>query len=89
MQAIRTRYHGPSNVRGSRISAKCEARTIYVSYDHALNSEENHRSAARELVRVMDWGKRPNTKYSHMVGGGFAHDMYWVFQDSISTGNAQ
>ena len=36
MQAIRTRYIGPTNTRDSRIQAKCEAKTIYVSYDHAL-----------------------------------------------------
>jgi hypothetical protein len=88
MQAIRTRYHGPTNIRGSRISAKCEARTIYVSYDHALNIEENHRAACRELVRVMGWGKREGTKYSDMVGGCFDGDWYWVFQNDISTGDA-
>ena len=78
MQAIRTRYHGPTNIKGSRISAKCEARTIYVGYDHALNIEENHRAACRELKRVMQWG-------GDMVGGNFDGDWYWVFDHDIST----
>ena len=83
MQAIRTRYFGPSNVRGSRIQAKCEARTIYVSYDHALNLGENHLAACRALRLAMDWDKGPP-----MVGGFFGNDGYWVFENDTSTGDA-
>ena len=81
MQAIRTRYFGPTNVRGSRIQAKCEAKTIYLSYDHALNLDENHQAACQKLLSIMDWG-------SPMVGGTFANDMYWVFQNDMNTGEA-
>lgn len=28
MQAIETRYHGPTNTRGARVSARCEAGRI-------------------------------------------------------------
>lgn len=73
MQAIRTKYYGPSNVRGSRIQASCEGKTIYVPYNHALNSDANHRAACEELLRVMEW------VFSDMVGGTHGDAMYWVF----------
>ena len=79
MQAIRTRYFGPTDTKGSRISAKNRSRTIYISYDHALDVIDNHRAAARELKRLMQWG-------GDMVGGIFYGDWYWVFDDDISTG---
>ena len=75
MKAIRTRYIGASNVKGSRIQAKCEARTIYLSYDHALNGDENHAVAARALRDKMEWK-------GAMIGGTYGRDMYWIFTDS-------
>jgi hypothetical protein len=76
MQAIRTRYFGPSNVKGSRIQAKCEARTIYVGYDHALNLDENHKAACKALLTAMGWITKD---YPAVYGGTFDNDMYWVF----------
>jgi len=55
MQAIITKYIGPTNTRGSRIQAKCEAKTIYVGYDHSLNAEGNHVAAAKELAEKLGW----------------------------------
>jgi len=55
MQAIVTKYHGPTDARGSRISARCVGGRIFVSYDHALDSEENHEAAARALARKLEW----------------------------------
>lgn len=51
------RYHGPTNSRGSRISVGRAAGPgrIYVSWDHALNVEENYVAAVREYVERMDW----------------------------------
>lgn len=72
MQAIRTRYHGPTNVKGSRISATCERGRIYVGYDHALNLFENHATAAALLVEQMGWGE------NDYIGGCFDHDYYWA-----------
>ena len=76
MQAIRTRYIGPTNSRGSRIQAKCEAKTIYVSYDHALNIDENHDAARQALVEAMGWD---SSFYAPMVSGVFDGDHYHVF----------
>lgn len=76
MQAIRTRYIGPTNSRGSRIQAKCEAKTIYVRYDHALNIEENHEAACKALVQSMGW---TSPYYTAMCSGVFDGDHYHVF----------
>ena len=54
MQAIITKFHGPTNCKGSRYSAKCQALTIFVSADHALDAEANHKAACDELCRRMD-----------------------------------
>ena len=55
-QIIRTKYHGPSNVRGSRISATTASgiRKTF-GYDDALSSERNHAEAARKLVESLSW----------------------------------
>jgi hypothetical protein len=80
MQAIRTKYCGPTNTRGSRIQASCEAKTIYVPYDHALNRDGNHRAACEELMRVMAEVEIAELwAYSDMVGGWHGDAMYWVF----------
>ena len=55
MQAIITKYIGPTNTRGSRCKASAEAGSITVEWDDALNSEENHAAAARALVAKLGW----------------------------------
>lgn len=53
---IRTRYHGPTNARGSRISATTiSGQRVYVPYDHALSTEENHDTAARKAAALIAW----------------------------------
>lgn len=58
MQAIQTRYHGPGNVRGSRVSARCDAGRVMIEWDDRLNIEENHAAAARALCGKMGWKDR-------------------------------
>lgn len=50
MQAILTKYHSPTNFKGSRYSAECERGKIFVHADDALNPEDNHKSACDALV---------------------------------------
>lgn len=53
---IRTRYHGPTNTRGSRISATTvTGKRVYVPYDRALSSEDNHIAAARKAADLIAW----------------------------------
>jgi hypothetical protein len=54
--AIITKYHGPGNVRGSRISATASmGQKVTISYDHSLDAEQNHDAAAIALCRKMGW----------------------------------
>lgn len=76
MQAIQTKYHGPSNVRGSRIIARASAGSVIVGYDHRLDIEENHKAAAHALAVKLDWlsdaygslvcGSLPDGSYAHV-----------------------
>ncbi len=78
MKAIETKYHGPSNIRGSRISASDQdGNRVILSYDSSLNSSENHRAAALALIRKMAWDK--TSGYEGIVGGALAHSYVWVF----------
>jgi hypothetical protein len=79
MQAIRTRYFGVTDVKGSRIQAKAEACSIYVSYDHALDLDENHRAACWALCEKLGW---ITYRHAPMYGGVFDHDYYWVIANS-------
>jgi hypothetical protein len=54
-QAIETRYLGPTDFRGSRVKATCEAASVTLSWDDALDSVGNHDAAARALIRKMRW----------------------------------
>lgn len=76
MQAIQTRYFGPSNVRGSRIKATCAAGSITVGYDHALNSEKNHEAAAIALIAKLGWQDVLDEMHGGQLKTG---DYVWVF----------
>jgi hypothetical protein len=56
-QAIITKYHGPTNVKGARVTARAWIGSATVSYDHALCQYENHARAARALV-ARHWAHR-------------------------------
>lgn len=57
MQAIITKYLGPTNYRGSRIKAMASSRGPYVvlPWDSALSQVDNHDFAAQELAAQLDW----------------------------------
>lgn len=54
-QAIVTKYHGPTDRRGSRVSATADAGRIFVSWDDSLGIEKNHDNAARLLAEKFKW----------------------------------
>ncbi len=56
MQVIITKYHGPGNSTGARISATSSngART-YTPYDYSLDTINCHIIAAKNLVERLDW----------------------------------
>lgn len=54
MQTITTKYAGPTNTKGSRVLVKSWLKSKAVSWNHALNTEENHKAAAQTLINVLN-----------------------------------
>ena len=50
MQTITTAYKCPTNTKGSRIMVKSWLKNKSISWDHSLNTEDNHKAAAQALV---------------------------------------
>lgn len=74
-QSIVTKYHGPTNTKGSRLAARCAAKRIVVAYDYELNAGENHAAAAAALAAAMGWSGK-------LIGGQCADSsMCFVFVD--------
>jgi hypothetical protein len=71
MQAIRTRYHGATNTRGSRITAACEAGSLTLPRDYSLNIDQDYARVAQALAQRMGWA-------GVYHGGSFGGDYYWV-----------
>lgn len=57
-QAITTSYRGPTDSRGSRVIARCEAKRISVPWDYALDPSANHAAAALQLMEQLGWSER-------------------------------
>ena len=55
MQAIQTKYIGPTNVRGSRVKAAAQAGSVILDWNDALNRDDNHRCAAKALATKLGW----------------------------------
>lgn len=54
---IETRYHGPTNYKGARVSAKRAdgyGRRVTVPYAHEKSAGENHETVARILLADFD-----------------------------------
>ena len=54
-QAIETKYLGPTNHRGARIVAKCDAGRKVVPWEYELDVPENHALAACALAKSLGW----------------------------------
>jgi len=63
MEAILTKYLGPTNHKGSRIKASCFCGSITIPYDCGRDTYANHLEAAKALV-TRYWA----TEYT-LVGG--------------------
>jgi hypothetical protein len=75
MKAISTRYLGPTNYRGARITAfDSDRNRITVSYPHGLSGEAVHRVAAEALRDKMGWTGR-------LIGGATRDGYVFVFAD--------
>ena len=57
-ESITTKYHGPSNVKGARVSATSSSGSgmrVYLAWDHAADTNTNHKLAAARLAEKMNW----------------------------------
>lgn len=54
--AITTKFLAPTNTKGSRIKADCCKKEITLSWDHALNSHDNHKAAVDVLIDMLNDG---------------------------------
>jgi hypothetical protein len=82
MQAIITKYFGPTNSRGSRIKATCAAGSVTISYPYELSGQACHRAAADALVQMMGWN---DAHYGGLLGGQLpSGDYAFVFNNDAS-----
>lgn len=72
-RVITTKFFGPTNSKGSRVQVKTCMKTHYVSWDHALNSEENHSVAVAEVLMYMNRERDGDYAWS-IIGGGMMPD---------------
>jgi hypothetical protein len=54
-QAIEARFLALTDRLGSRLVARCLARSMTVGWDHAIGVEGNHRAAAQALIEKLGW----------------------------------
>jgi hypothetical protein len=82
MQAIHSKYLGPTGVKGARVRATCAHGSIVIGWDWALNEAQNHAHAARQLqlkiahqqhadhwLAPMVTGSLPDSSYVHVFAG--------------------
>lgn len=72
MQAIITKFLGPTNTKGSRIKATSWSGAVTVSYNHALNVLDNHRAAADAVCAKRGDGWRIVSNGASPDGHGYA-----------------
>ena len=81
--AIRTRFHGPTNARGARISAYREgwadipAQKIFLDYEYGMNGDENHANAAQQFLDKFNPGNVLNCRTYCFDG-----DYFWTWKHS-------
>lgn len=77
-QAIVTKFLGPTDHRGARVKATCEAGSVTVSWDYGRGNASgeddvsaNHRHAATVLASKLGWIQREDgPECSNMLRGG-------------------
>ena len=67
MQAIQTKFLGPTNTRGSRVKATCWLKSVTIAWDHALNVEDNHKAAIDALVMSLNYDRKDNSSMAWNV----------------------
>lgn len=55
IQSIQTKFLAPTNTKGSRVKAFCQAGSITIDWGYADSSSENHIEAVEALIKKLDW----------------------------------
>lgn len=55
MQAIETKFLGPTNTKGARIKASAQAGTKIIPFDHGAGTDGAHDRAAIALITRLGW----------------------------------
>ena len=76
MQAIVTKYLGPTNTKGGRIKALADAGSITISYPQRLNPPEAHAEAARQLAEKLEWTA---PELGELVQGWLPDNVPWAY----------
>ena len=80
VQTIVTEFIPCTNTRPSRVKATAEAGSVVVSWDHALNVDENHARACEALIEKMQWKRLGDCIGGQLPKGGYA----FVFIDRVN-----
>ena len=84
MKAIKTKYKGPTDTRGSRIIASDgDGNRITISYPYELSGEAVHRKAAEALCDKMGW-----TGKKSLVSGSLKNGYVFTFSNIAELRNA-
>jgi hypothetical protein len=81
MDAIETKYHGPTNKRGSRVSARWRDFRVSVAYDSELGTIENHAAAVR---KICEKAELPHRGSMTLAPGQTREGYAWVRIDTPS-----
>jgi hypothetical protein len=83
LQAITTKFLGPTDSRGARVKARAQAGSVTVPWNHALGVEDNHIRAAQALAIKMDW-------QGNWRGGALPDDTGYAFvrSSAVVSGHA-
>jgi hypothetical protein len=71
-QAIVPRYIAPTNHRGARVKATCNAGSVTIPYPYELSGAEPHAVAVRALLEKLQWS-------GAWVAGGMPNGAGYVF----------
>jgi len=74
MASIVVKFMGPTNSRGLRYKAICQAGSITVSADYSKNPTENAITVAKMLAEKLDWQGKYHLGYLPK-----SEKSYWVF----------
>lgn len=72
-QAINTFFLCPTNSRGSRIKATCQAKSRVYAWDDELDVQANHEYAAEKLAQELGWWDSGTWVSGCLKDGSYAH----------------